>query len=99
MSSRVRRIPNHRGLADVLIVTGTATGKGTDLNQLRTVKAAVPQASVFAGSGVTIDNLSQILQYADGVIVGTSIKHDGVTTNEVDVDRVCALIKVRKNSV
>jgi predicted TIM-barrel enzyme len=48
---------------------------------------------------VTIDNLSQILQYADGVIVGTSIKHDGVTTNEVDVDRVRALIKVRKNSV
>ncbi len=86
----------HRGLADALIVTGTATGKSIDLGQLQTVKSAVPQASVFAGSGVTVDNLAQIFQYADGVIVGTSIKRDGVTTNEVDADRVRALIKARE---
>ncbi|MBI1929668.1 BtpA/SgcQ family protein [Candidatus Poribacteria bacterium] len=85
----------HRGLADALIVTGPATGKSVTLDHLKTIKAAVPQASVFAGSGVTIDNLAEILQYADGVIVGTSIKHDGVTTNEVDANRVRALLKVR----
>ena len=86
----------HRGLADALIVTGTATGKSTDLSQLKAVKSAVPQASVFAGSGVTIDNLTEVLQYADGVIVGTSIKRDGVTTNGVDANRVRALIKARE---
>ena len=86
----------HRGLADALIVTGTATGKSTDLDQLKAVKSAVPQASIFAGSGVTTDNLAEVLQYADGVIVGTSIKRDGVTTNEVDSDRVRALIKARE---
>ena len=86
----------HRGLADALIVTGTATGKSTDLGQLKTVKSTVPQASVFAGSGVTTDNLAEVLQYADGIIVGTSIKRDGVTTNEVDADRVRALIKSRE---
>ena len=85
----------HRGLADALIVTGAATGKSTDLDQLKTVKSTVPQANIFAGSGVTTDNLVEVLQYADGVIVGTSIKRDGVTTNEVDLDRVCALIKAR----
>lgn len=85
----------HRGLADALIVTGAATGKRADLNQLKSVKSAVPQASVFVGSGVTTDNLVEVLQYADGVIVGTSIKYDGVTTNAVDPDRVCALIKAR----
>ncbi len=85
----------HRGLADALIVTGAATGKSTDLDQLKTVKSTVPQASIFAGSGVTTDNLVEVLQYADGVIVGTSIKRDGVTTNEVDPDRVRALIKAR----
>ena len=84
-----------RGLADALIVTGTATGKSTDLNQVKSVKSAVPQTSVFVGSGVTIDNLSEVLQYADGVIVGTSIKRDGVTTNTVDADRVRTLIKAR----
>ena len=86
----------HRGLADALIVTGTATGRSTDLGQLETVKSAIPQASVFVGSGVTTDNLAEVLQYADGVIVGTSIKRDGVTTNVVDADRVRALIKVRE---
>ena len=86
----------HRGLADALIVTGTATGRSTNLDQLKTVKSTVPQASIFAGSGVTTDNLVEVLQYADGVIVGTSIKRDGVTTNEVDPDRVRALIKARE---
>ena len=85
----------HRGLADALIVTGTATGKRANLDQLKSVKSTVPQASVFAGSGVTVDNLAEVLQYADGVIVGTSIKRDGVTTNAADPDRVCALIKAR----
>lgn len=86
----------HRELADALIVTGTATGKRADLDQLKTVKSAVPQANIFAGSGVTTDNLSEVLQYADGVIVGTSIKHDGVTTNAVDANRVRTLIKARE---
>lgn len=85
----------HRGLADALIVTGTATGKRIECQHLQTVKAALPQARVFAGSGVTTDNLAEILSYADGVIVGTSIKRDGVTTNEVHPDRVRALIKSR----
>ena len=86
----------HRGLADALIVTGTATGKSADLDQLKTVKSAIPQVSIFAGSGVTVDNLAEVLQYADGVIVGTAIKHGSVTTNEVDPDRVRALIQVRE---
>ena len=45
---------------------------------------------------MTIDNLAEVLQYADGVIVGTSIKRDGVTTNGVDANRVRALIKARE---
>jgi membrane complex biogenesis BtpA family protein len=85
-----------RGLADALIVTGTATGKSTNLDQLKSVKSTIPQASIFAGSGVTTDNLAAVLQYADGVIVGTSIKRDGVTTNVVDADRARALIKTRE---
>ena len=86
----------HRGLADALIVTGAATGKTTDLSQLQAVKSVVPQASVFVGSGVTSENLTEVLQCAEGVIVGTSIKRDGVTTNEVDPNRVRVLIKARK---
>lgn len=86
----------HRGLADALIVTGTATGRGIDLDQLKSVKSAIPQACIFVGSGVRIDSLTEVLRYADGAIVGTAIKRDGVTTNEVDPDRVRALIEARE---
>lgn len=87
----------YRGLADALIVTGTGTGKSTNLKQLKIVKDAVPHAKAFVGSGVTTGNLAEALQYADGVIVGTSIKRDGVTTNEVDPVRVRTLIKARES--
>ena len=85
----------YRGLADALIVTGTGTGKSAKLKQLKIVKDAVPQAKAFVGSGVTTGNLAEALQYADGVIVGTSIKRDGMTTNEVDPIRVRTLIRAR----
>jgi membrane complex biogenesis BtpA family protein len=85
----------YRGLADALIVTGAGTGESTDLKQLKIVKDAVPQSKAFVGSGVTVNNLVETLQCADGVIVGTSIKRDGVTTNEVDPNRVRAMIKAR----
>lgn len=86
----------HRGLADALIVTGTATGKGIDLDQLKSVKSAIPQACIFVGSGVRVDSLAEVLQYAEGVIVGTAIKHGGVTTNTVDPARARALIEARE---
>ena len=91
----IARDTYYRGLADALIVTGAGTGESTDLKQLKIVKEAVPHAKAFVGSGVTINNLAETLQCADGVIVGTSIKRDGVTTNEVDPIRVRALIKAR----
>lgn len=88
----------YRGLADALIVTGSRTGKQTCCNHLRQVKNAVPQARVFAGSGVTADTIADLLQCADGVIVGTWLKREGVITNEVDEKRVRNLVKARDES-
>ena len=88
----------YRGLADALIVTGLGTGKQVCYNHLRQVKEAVPQACVFAGSGVAADTIVDLLQCADGVIVGTWLKREGITTNEVDGKRVRDLIKARDNN-
>ncbi|MDE0297353.1 MAG: BtpA/SgcQ family protein [Candidatus Poribacteria bacterium] len=85
----------YRGLADALIVTGLGTGKHTCYNHLRQVKDAVPQARVFAGSGVTADEIANLLQFADGAIVGTWLKRGGVTTNEVDENRVRVIVEAR----
>ena len=82
----------YRGLADGLIVTGQATGTAVDLNDLRRVALAVPDRRVFVGSGATAENVAQLLQHAGGVIVGTSLKRDGIITNPIDAERARAFV-------
>lgn len=79
-----------RGGADAVIVTGSATGREASLDDLKAVKAAAGDACVIAGSGVDAGNVLKILRVADAVIVGTSLKHDGITGNPVDPARVQA---------
>jgi membrane complex biogenesis BtpA family protein len=78
----------HRGLADALIVSGAGTGKATDPEKVKQVKAAAKDAPVFLGSGVTPQTLAALLPHADGFIVGTYFKKDGIATNAVDPQRV-----------
>ncbi|MBC8107549.1 MAG: BtpA/SgcQ family protein [Anaerolineae bacterium] len=82
-----------RGLADALIVSGAGTGKATDPSQVASVKKSAGDAPVFIGSGVSVNTISSYLPHCDGVIVGTSLKRDGVASNEVDVTRVRELMK------
>jgi hypothetical protein len=86
-----------RGSADAVIVTGSATGKQAGLKDLRRAKAAAGEAPVIAGSGVNPGNLEAVLQIADGLIVGTAFKVDGIARNRVDPARVRAFMEqVRK---
>lgn len=82
-----------RGLADALIVTGKATGSGPRLAELKSVKSAVGDVPVLVGSGVTPENAAKILAIAHGAIVGTFLKRDGLTENEVDGHRVKELLQ------
>ena len=76
-----------RGLADALIVTGTGTGKTTSREDITRVRAAVPDAPVLVGSGVTDRDVRDVVTLADGVIAGTALKEGGVVTNAVDAAR------------
>lgn len=78
----------HRGLADALIITGSATGDSVQQSDLIAVKQALPEAYVLAGSGVTPETLPHIFQVADGAILGTALKHHGKTMERVDPSRV-----------
>ena len=86
----------HRGHADAVIVTGTATGSAADGEDLRIVRAALPDHPVLVGSGVTPDNVVQLLGTADGVIVGTSLKEDGDVRRPVDPARVRDLVQAAR---
>ncbi|HWB53628.1 MAG TPA: BtpA/SgcQ family protein, partial [Tepidisphaeraceae bacterium] len=78
----------HRGLANALVVSGAGTGKPTDPEKVKQVKSAAGNVPVFIGSGVTTQSLPAFLNHADGFIVGTAFKRDGVASNSVDPKRV-----------
>ena len=72
--------------ADVLIATGQRTGDVATPAEIETIKAAAA-LPVVVGSGVDEDNVADILAVADGAIIASSLKRDGVWWNEVDPDR------------
>ncbi len=86
-----------RGLADALIVTGPATGIPPAMDDVAIVKAAVPDVPVLVGSGVDGSNAGEFLATADGLIVGSALKCDGVAANAVDLERVRRLMKVARS--
>jgi membrane complex biogenesis BtpA family protein len=73
--------------ADALIVSGRMTGSAPPLDKVRRAKEAATRP-ILMGSGTNADNVADFLQYADGAIVGSSLKVDGVMQNPVDVQRV-----------
>ena len=74
-------------LADAILVSGPITGQAVDESDLRKVRDAI-DAPLFANTGVTIDNVADVLSIADGAVVGTHFKVDGITWNAVDGSRV-----------
>jgi membrane complex biogenesis BtpA family protein len=92
-----------RGKADALIVSGPGTGVETEFEDIRRVTDALGERGreatpVFVGSGVTSETVADCFEAgADGVIVGTALKRDGVTTNPVSTDRVELLVAAARN--
>jgi membrane complex biogenesis BtpA family protein len=81
-------------LADGILVSGPMTGLPTSRGQLQTVKGAVGDVPVLANTGVKPENVLELMEVADGAIVGTSLKKDGVTWNPVDPVRVREFMKM-----
>src|SRR5205085_10855191 len=69
----------YRGLADGLIVSGAGTGQPTSIDDIRTVRLAVPDRPIWVGSGVTSETAAELLTVADALIVGTCLKRGGQT--------------------
>lgn len=83
----------HRGRADALIVTGAGTGLPLDPADLERVRAAVPNAPLWAGSGVTPDNAPLLRNRADAAIVGTWLHDAGDLGKPLDASRIRAMQK------
>jgi uncharacterized protein len=81
--------------ADALIVTGAATGSATPLDDVRAAKGVVA-LPVVVGSGTTAANVRDVLQVADGAIVGSALKVDGKAVHPVSAERTAAFMKAAR---
>lgn len=77
--------------ADVLIATGSCTGNATSIDEIKEIKEGTT-LPVLIGSGLSIENAQTLMGIADGAIIGSSVKKDGVWWNDVEVEQVKALV-------
>jgi membrane complex biogenesis BtpA family protein len=78
-------------LADGVVVTGVATGRAADPDDVRAASAAAG-IPTLVGSGITAENVGAYAS-ADGFIVGSWVKVDGDWSNPVDPRRAETLAR------
>ncbi|MCI0698870.1 BtpA/SgcQ family protein [candidate division KSB1 bacterium] len=88
-----------RALADAIIVSGTGSGKPVAAAFLREVKKFAGERPVLIGSGLSLENVTDLFMTADGVIVGSAIKIDGQIQNRVDGKRARKLVEITETIV
>lgn len=77
---------------DALCVSGLTAGAPTDTQSLTIVKENAGDTPVFVNTGVRASNVAEQLAVADGAVIGTYFKREGVFENEVDLSRVQELM-------
>lgn len=73
---------------DALCVSGATAGSATDPEVLRRAKSAAGDTVVLANTGCRVNTIENLLNIADGAVVGTTFKYDGKFENQTDVKRV-----------
>ena len=76
-------------LADALIISGKMTGSAPTVEKVKQARGYIgDKRPILMGSGTNAENVKDFLQYADGCIVGSSLKEGEHTENPVSVDKV-----------
>ena len=74
-------------IPDAVLVSGQITGEAAAMADLAAVKAALPDTPVLANTGVKHETVAEVLDVADGCVVGSALKVGGDTWAPVDPDR------------
>ena len=82
-----------RRLCDAIVVTGDATGMDTGMEKILRFRQLLGDFPLIVGAGMTAETCAEQLAVADGGIVGTYFKEDGVTRRAVDPLRVACFMK------
>ena len=82
-----------RRLCDAIVVTGDATGLDTGMGKIREFRRLLGDFPLIVGAGLTAETCAEQLSVADGGIVGTYFKEDGVTKRPIDPMRVARFME------
>lgn len=86
-------------LADVILVSGPMAGSEPHVATVAAVREALdPSVPVLLNTGAKAGTIKEYLRYADGCIVGSDLKRDGYTWNEVDAERVKRFVEAARNA-
>lgn len=84
-------------LPDAILISGPMAGAEPSMSTLAEVRRAVPpEIPVLLNTGARADNIAGFLEFADGCIVGSSLKIDGHTWNRVDPKRAEAFVRAAR---
>jgi membrane complex biogenesis BtpA family protein len=78
--------------AACVIVTGSVTGQAPKIADVQEAKSHC-HLPVFLGSGISEGNIDQFYNDADGFIVGSAFKVNGLWSNTIDPTRVTQFIR------
>jgi len=80
-------------LPDAILVSGPMAGAEPSPSIVAEIRDAVPaELPVLLNTGARPDNIAAYLEFADGCVVGSSLKVDGDTWNRVDPSRAKAFV-------
>jgi len=78
----------YRGGANVLIYTGSGTGKSVDSEELKAIREHCPDIPIWIGSGLDNENVGVLRELCHGAIVGTYLHQNGDLSAPLDEARV-----------
>jgi membrane complex biogenesis BtpA family protein len=90
------RSADFSSIPDAVLVSGQITGEAAAISDLEAVKAALPGTPVLANTGVKHETVAEVLTVADGCIVGSSLKVDGITWNAVEPERAAEFMRLAR---
>ena len=86
-------------LADAILVSGPMAGSEPDVGTVADVRDALdPSIPVLLNTGAKAGTIQSFLKHADGCIVGSDLKRDGYTWNEVDPERVKRFVDAARSA-
>jgi membrane complex biogenesis BtpA family protein len=83
----------YRGGADVLIYTGSGTGRPVDALAFKALRKGCPGIPFWIGSGVNAENVGELAPLCEGAIVGSFLHMGGDLSAPLDLSRVRLIAK------